>query len=96
MKIAAIYQGDGSTIDNLTIITDDRDVMTGRVAYLGTDEHGGTAFSQWGEMSERDICDLSKDGTRLIFRKRTHIGKLIRFEDLTADTQKHIAQRVLL
>lgn len=96
MKIAAIYQADGETIDNLTIITSDRDVMRGTVAYLGTDEHGGTSFSQWGEMSERDICDLSADKTRLVFRRKTHIGKLIHFEDLDADTQKHIAERILL
>lgn len=96
MKIAAIYQGDGKTIDNLTVITDDRNIMVGTVAYLGTDEHGGTSFSQWGELNERDICKLSDDRTELVFSKRNHLGKLIDFTKLNRETQKHIAERVLL
>jgi hypothetical protein len=95
MKIAAIYRGDGSTIDNLTTITDDRDIMRGSTAYLGTDEHGGTGFSQWGELDERELYTLSADRTRQIWKKRTHLGKLIHFEDLNAETQKHLAARIL-
>lgn len=96
MKINAIYQSDGETIDNLTVITSDRNIMVGRAAYLGTDEHGGTSFSQWGELDERELYDLNEDGSQMIWKQDTHLGKLIHFEDLNAETQKHIAERILL
>lgn len=96
MKIEAIYRGNGKTIDNLTVITSDIDVMVGTGAYLGCDEHGGTSFSQWGQMKITDLHRLSKDRTRYIWHRRTHIGTLIHFEDLNSETQKHIAERILL
>jgi hypothetical protein len=96
MKIVAIYQSNGKTIDNLTVITDDRDIFRGTVAYLGCDENGGHSFSQWGELNERDISKLSDDRTELIFSKRNHLGKLIDFTKLNRETQKHIAERILL
>lgn len=97
MKIEAIYDsGAKGTIDRLTVITSDRDVMNGTVAFLGTDITGGDAFSQWGELYERDICSLSKDKTQLIFHKKTHLGRLISFYSLPHEAQKHIAERILL
>lgn len=97
MKVVAIYDaGSKSTVDRLTVITDDRDIMAGTVAYLGCDDNGGNAFSQWGELRERDIADLSKDSTRLIFRKNTHLGRLVDFCSLPREAQKHIAERILL
>lgn len=96
MKIAAIYQANGLTVDNLTVITDDRDAMRGTVAYLGCDENGGHSFSQWGELNDSEICGLSADKTKIIFRRKTHLGKLISFYDLPSEVQAHIARRVLL
>lgn len=97
MKIVAIYDsGVRSGVDRLTVITDDRDVLRGTVAYLGCDNNGGHSVSQWGELNERDISDYSALKDRLIFKQQTHLGHLVSFYSLPAEAQKHIAERVLL
>lgn len=97
MKIVAIYDaGKRAGVDRLTVITNDRDIFRGTVAYLGCDDNGGHTISQWGELKETDIADLSADKKRLVFRKGTHLGRLISFYSLPTAAQKHIAERVLI
>lgn len=79
MKITAIYDNGGKTIDRYTVVTNEpwgsRTVET--FYALGLDDVGGSSFSQWGE---------AKIGR--------HLGKRIHFEDLNETTQAHIAERV--
>lgn len=79
MKIVAIYDNGGATLDRFTVVTD----LAAQNGYghdefemLGLSE-GGIGFSQW---------TTGQSGS--------HLGKRIHFEDLSATTQKHIARRV--
>lgn len=77
MKITAIYDNGGKTLDRYTVVTDER-FTHNRESFnaLGMSE-GGEGFSQWGE---------AMPGRQL--------GRLVKFEDLSAETQAHIAMRV--
>lgn len=83
MKIIGIYDNGGKTLDRYTVVIDNTtdDPMHDM---LGLSE-GSDGFSQWtsGQWFK------GSDGVR-----NTHLGKRIRFEDLSGPTQKHIALRV--
>lgn len=82
MKITAIYDNDGESIDRYTVVTDviEKQFEDGQKTFmmLGLSE-GGDAVSMWGEGYDGD-----------------HLGKRVRFENLSEATQKHIARRVFL
>lgn len=75
MKITAIYDNGGKTLDRYTVVTDEPE-HSGFVAMLGLSE-GGNGFSQWtaGQAGK-------------------HLGKKVKLEDLSEDTQKHIRGRL--
>lgn len=82
MKILAIHDNEGETLDRYTVVTNvtqlnaaSRDIME----CLGLNE-AGDGFSQWS------TCDYTEGGD--------HLGKKVHFEDLSEATQKHIAQRI--
>lgn len=78
MKITAIHDNGGKTLDRYTVLTDERWGSRTKESFysLGLNE-GGNGFSQWSEaMPGR------------------HLGKRVKFEDLSADTQAHIAGRI--
>ena len=82
MKILAIYDNGGATIDRYTVVTS----LTGAgIQYdmLGLSE-GGEAFSQW------TVGHYHANSGRL----NRHLGKRVRFEDLSENTQAHIARRI--
>jgi hypothetical protein len=81
MKIVAIYDNGGETLDRYTVVTDEA-VAYGSHSMLGLSE-GGVGFSQWS------------DGQFHYDEDNEHLGKRIPFESLTAATQAHIASRVL-
>lgn len=80
MKITAIYDNGGETLDRFTIITDqpEYDAAGTPDLYmaLGLSE-GGDGFSQWSSATPGD-----------------HLGRKIPIEYLSANTQKHIARRL--
>lgn len=80
MKITAIYDNGGKTIDRFTVMTDvpfNKELYTEQFNALGLDDNGGHSFSQWGSaIAGRNL------------------GRKVRFEELNAATQKHIAQRL--
>lgn len=100
IKIVAIYDynyGEKSTLDRYTVITDavvpaNNDPMHDQFMYLGCDE-GGRGFSQWGHIERATYADLLKKQTQG-FKAITHLGHLVPFEQLTGETQAHIARRV--
>lgn len=80
MKIIAIYDNGGKTLDRYTVVTN----LTGAgimFDMLGLSE-GGDGFSQWtvGRYN-------TTGGNR-------HLGKRITFEQLSEATQSHIAGRI--
>lgn len=82
MKILAIYDNGGETLDRYTVIVDLKvDSQSKLHECLGLNE-GGDGFSQWSH------AHYSK-GTN-----NKHLGKRIRFEDLSEATQKHVAGRI--
>lgn len=80
MKILAIYDNGGKTLDRYTVVTDWKDGKY--LMMLGMSE-GGVGFSQWGSGQYNDKGQPNK-----------HLGKRVPFETLSAATQEHIAQRV--
>lgn len=83
MKITAIYDNEGETLDRYTVITNVTELNAGGrdiMQCLGLNE-GGDGFSQWS------TCDYS-------YGDGAHLGKRVQFEDLSAATQRHIARRV--
>lgn len=82
MKIIAIYDNGGKTLDRYTVVTDEPD-HSGYVMMLGLNE-GGDGFSQWGS------------GTYNRGGNNRHLGKRVQFENLSEATQRHIAGRVFL
>lgn len=85
MKILAIYDNGGETLDRYTVVTNEQWSLNS-LAMLGlsdnpTDPQG---FSQWsgGTYAEGR-------GTR-----NTHLGKRVQFEHLSEELQNHIAHRV--
>lgn len=80
MKIVAIYDNDGATLDRYTVVTDQPDGDK-FVMMLGLAE-GGAGVSQWGS------------GQWNAKTKNSHLGKIIQFTDLSGATQEHIASRV--
>lgn len=81
-KILAIYDNGGATLDRYTVVTD----VTGAgmmFDMLGLSE-GGAGFNQWtvGEYHPHDG------------RRNRHLGRRVRFEDLSGETQAHIAGRI--
>jgi hypothetical protein len=98
MKILAIYYSP-KTVDCYTVITDAIDKYPGdepmrdQFPYLGCDDNGGHSFSQWGFIERPTYAELLNKQTQ-DFRKRTHLGVLVPFEQLNAETQEHIAYRL--
>lgn len=85
MKVLAIFDNGGRTIDRYTVVTN----LTGAgimFDMLGCDDNGGTAFSQW-TVGQYD----TENGN-----KNRHLGKRVKFEDLNEITQRHIAERLFL
>jgi hypothetical protein len=82
MKIQAIYDNGGATLDRYTVVTDQQDGLN-FLMMLGLSE-GGDGFSQWS------------GGSYAAGRgeKNQHLGKRVSFESLSAATQSHIARRV--
>jgi hypothetical protein len=84
MKVTAIYDNGGKTLDRFTVFTDeeindfDSHAINGRPSFnaLGLGE-GGDGFSQWGEA-----------------QPGSHLGRRVQFDTLSEATQKHIARRV--
>lgn len=81
MKITAIYDNGGKSLDRYSVFTNvpfyaEGDPRKDVYNILGLNE-GGTAFSQWSS------------GTH-----GRHCGKRVTFEDLSEETQEHIASRV--
>jgi hypothetical protein len=82
MKITAIYDNGGKTVDRYTVMTDQEewanDGNNKPQAYmaLGLNE-GGDGYSQFGGAIPG-----------------RHLGKKIQFTDLSANTQTHIAERI--
>ena len=82
MKITAIYDNGGETLDRYTVVTDEaarsgyRHDESKLFEMLGLNE-GGDGFSQWS---------TGQAGR--------HLGKKVYFENLSEATQKHIAERV--
>lgn len=105
MKIIAIYDNGGKTLDRYTVFIDHIDKhpdnpFKDQFPYLGMDE-GGSGFSQWGFVERDAYARLFKrqgdgQGQGNGFKKLTHIGRLVPFETLSLSTQRHIAQRVLI
>lgn len=85
MKIRAIYDNGGKTLDRYTVVIDDNaETFDGKWwTMLGLSE-GGVGFSQFTE----GVYDFAND------RNNRHLGKRVRFEDLSAETQTHIAGRI--
>ena len=81
MKIIAIYDNGGKTLDRYTVVTDEA-AWNGyghdEFKMLGLSE-GGEGFSQWG---------TGQPGR--------HLGKRVQFENLSEETQRHIAGRIFL
>lgn len=82
MKILAVYDNDGKTIDRYTVVTDVTGFGYTMHEMLGIDDQGGRSFSQW------TTGQYNTDG------QNRHLGHKIRFEDLDEVTQAHIANRV--
>lgn len=83
MKIAAIYDNGGKTLDRYTVVTDCASINPYERDMLGVSKHG-TGFSQWGTGQFYDD-DM---------RRNRHLGKIVHFEQLNSDLQAHIADRV--
>ena len=81
MKILAIYDNGGETLDRYTVVVDNTtdDTMHDM---LGLSE-GGDAYSQW-------TTGQYFDGGR----PNKHLGKLVNFTTLSGKTQAHIARRI--
>jgi hypothetical protein len=99
MRITAIYDNQGETLDRYTVLTDwvekhsDNDPMRDQFMYLGLSE-GGRGFSQWGYIDRATHAKLLKpkaDG----YKALSHLGRLVPFEKLSSETQKHIAEQLL-
>lgn len=91
MKIVAIYDNGGKTVDRYTVITNDRNIFIDGVAMFITDDRGGRYFSQWCEGKESILFDKNDN-----FKTKCYLGQRVRFEHLNQETQKHIAERILL
>lgn len=85
MKIIAIYDNGGKTLDRYTVVTDIENSGFHH-QMLGLNE-GGDGFSQWtmGVYYDKN----NGHGNR-------HLGKRVQFENLSEATQRHIAERVFL
>lgn len=88
MKIVAIYDNGGDTLDRFTVVTDEQEYDARNTPNLymslGLSE-GGDGFSQWGAAQWFKGSDDAKN---------KHLGKRVQFESLSANTQKHIARRI--
>lgn len=95
MKIVAIYDYDvidSNMADRYTVITDEWDSSNTELLTLGCSV-GGRAVSMFGGIRAPEHSELfNKDNGQ--YRTRTYLGKLVHFEQLDADTQKHIAWRI--
>lgn len=83
MKILAIYDNGGKTLDRYTVITNLTELNAGGrdiMECLALSE-GGDGFSQWS------TCDYTNN-------EGSHLGKRVHFEQLSEATQRHIAERV--
>lgn len=80
MKITAIYDNGGRSLDRFTVVTDQPDGPQ-YVMMLGLAE-AGRGVSQWG------------GGMHNPGGNNRHLDKRIHFEDLSAKTQAHIVARV--
>ena len=83
MKIIAIYDNGGKTLDRYTVVTDIENSGFHH-QMLGLNE-GGDGFSQW----TMGVYYDKNDG-----RGNRHLGKRVHFEDLSAELQSHIVYRL--
>ena len=81
MKIIAIYDNGGETLDRYTVVIDNTTDDTLH-DMLGLSE-GGEGFSQWTTGQYYGGGQPNK-----------HLGRLVQFTTLSGKTQKHIALRV--
>ena len=79
MKVLAIFDNGGKTLDRYTVVTDWKDGKY--LMMLGLSE-GGEGFSQWGS------------GQYTPKGNNRHLGRLVNFTELSDKTQEHIASRV--
>ena len=81
MKILAIFDNGGATLDRYTFVTDERDRHSGYYDMLGTDENG-SGFSQWGQ----GRFDYHGDNK--------HLGKQVKWDSLTDALRAHVSHRL--
>lgn len=96
MKVVAIYDNGGKTIDRYTVITDEPEDMANlndmfMELGMSDDPTYPTGFSQWGGVT-RSADRYNYDNEQ--WRTRCDLGRLIRFESLPEHLQKHIAYRM--
>ena len=89
MKILAIYDNEGRTVDRYTIITnvtqlnaEGRDLMDS-LSTSDTPDDVQFGISQWTTVDYSYPDDV------------THLGKRIHFEQLPENIQRHVARRIL-
>lgn len=83
MKILAIYDNGNKTFDRFTVVTDEPwDDHLLSMLGVSEDPDDPRGFSQWG------------GGQWIAGRNNTHLGKQIRFTDLSEPLQRHITMRV--
>lgn len=82
MKILAIFDNGGETLDRYTVVTNQQDGLN-FLAMLGVAEDPA-AYSQWSGGSYAQGRG----------EKNQHLGKRVHFENLSETLQHHIAQRI--
>ena len=80
MKITAIYDNGGETLDRFTIITDQPEYDANETPNL---------FMALGMSMDGD--GYSQFSSAIA---GSHLGKRVHFEDLSANTQNHIVERI--
>lgn len=88
MKVLAIYDNGGKTWDRYTVVIDDND-----------ETYTGKHWSMLGLSKNADMPDgfsQMSEGIYNLGGNNRHLGKRIRFEDLSATLQKHIAGRLFV
>lgn len=82
MRIIAIYDNGGKTLDRYTVVTDQRSGKWYEMLGLSSNPTDYNGFSQWG------------NGQYDRTTSNTHLGRKISFEILDERIQQHIATRV--
>lgn len=82
MKIIGIYDNGGKTVDRYTIVLDEMSTPQFN-DMLGI----GDSPSIYSQFTSGQFDTKNPSGNR-------HLGKRVRFEELTEELQKHIAERI--